>query len=371
MHLQFDFTRLEQAVQPVFASMSLHGLYVHREHWQQAIDAARLQMQEAHQEALQLLSCPEHLDLFGESTLNLDSPLEVQKALQKVAHLNEAQEALKRYREAAKLVQTYGDSLMEHIDPKTWRIHATFEPEGTSTGRVSCHHPNLQNLPSDPRFQACLIAPSGKKLIHADYATCELRILADFSGDPVFLKAFEEDRDLHAEVAKQLFGSEVYRPQAKAINFGIVYGMGAKSLAASLLIPVHEAEKLLHRYFEKHGRIHAYLKYCVESAYKKGYAETRLGRRLQLDTHQDISRIAKNMPIQGTAAEITKLAMVRIHNRLSPFQEAFLVNMIHDELVVECLEKDVSPVAELVKREMEFAERTLIPKVKPKVEISF
>lgn len=365
-----DLARLECFVLPAFASMEFHGLYVNRDCWKQAVEDARIHMNTAKKEALQLLSGPEHFNLFGESDLNLDSPIEASKALLKSQHPPKAEHALKAYRESAKLVQTYGDSFLEHIDPKTWRIHATFEPLGTSTGRVSCHSPNIQNLPSDPRFQACLVAPKGKVLVNADYAACELRILADFSGDPVFLKAFEEDLDLHAQVAKELFGDTKHRDKAKAINFGLVYGMGAKSLAASLSLPLHEAENLLHAYFKKHAHIKAYLDSCVESARKQGYAQTRLGRRLYLDTTQDFSRIAKNMPIQGTAAEITKLAMIRIHDRLSAFKEAFLVNMIHDELVVECLEKDKDPVAQLLKEEMEAAQREITPRVRPKATIS-
>ena len=350
--------------------MSAHGLYVHRERWQSVLDEVRAQMREARETASKLLSGPQHLDLFGESTLNLDSPLEVTQALQRVDCLEEAQRALKKYREAAKLIGTYGHNFLEYIHPQTWRIHATFEPEGTSTGRVACHSPNIQNLPSDSRFQACLIAPAGKKLVKADYAACELRILADFSGDPVFLKAFEQDLDLHGQVAQDLFGDIKYRDKAKAINFGLIYGMGANSLARSLSVSVHEAQQLLDQYFKKHAAIKSYLDSCVHLAYTRGYAETRLGRRLYLDKTQDISRIAKNMPIQGTAAEICKLAMVRIHNGLASFQNAFLVNMIHDELVVECLEQDTEAISRLLQTEMEQAQREITPRVKPKAEIS-
>ncbi|MEI6805013.1 MAG: DNA polymerase A family protein [Myxococcaceae bacterium] len=351
--------------------MQTRGLYVNRDAWVLAITECKRQMLDSQVLARRLLSGLEHLDLFGESSLNLNSPQEVNKALLKAKEPEKAQEALGKYREAAKLVQTYGDNFIETIHPETWRIHAQFEPSGTSTGRVSCHSPNLQNLPSDKRFQACLVAPPGKKIVQADYSACELRILADFSGEPVFLKAFEQDLDLHAQVAKELFGDVKFRPQAKAINFGIIYGMGAKSLALSLSVSVYEAERLLNHYFQKHVAIKRYLNSCVESAYALGYAQTRLGRRLYLDTKQDISRIAKNMPIQGTAAEICKLAMIRIHKRLShEFQEAFLVNMIHDELVVECLEQDVKAIGQVLCQEMELAQRKITPKVKPKAELT-
>lgn len=354
----------------VFEAIKAHGLYFDAARWSAELKQIKTDMLAAQQKARALLSGPEHLDLFGESNLNLDSALEVNKALAKLKDPSEALVALKAYRESAKLIQTYGESFLEHVDPKTSRIHATFDPEGTSTGRVSCHSPNIQNLPSDSRFQACLVAPPGKMLVHADYAACELRILADFSGDPVFLNAFEDDLDLHGQVAQSLFGDIKYRDKAKAINFGLVYGMGAKSLAQSLGLSVYEAEKLLNQYFQKHSKIKSYLDTCVQSAYSKGYAETRLGRRLYLDKTQDISRIAKNMPIQGTAAEMIKLAMVRIHKRLATFKEAFMVNMIHDELVVECLGQDAQAVGQILKDEMEQAERELCPRVRPKVEIS-
>ncbi|MES2503558.1 MAG: DNA polymerase A family protein [Myxococcota bacterium] len=367
---RLDLDSLNEAVLPVFASMQTRGLYIDRQRWHQTIADIKIEMAKARQVALQQLSGPEHLDLFGESTLNLDSPLEVTKAMSRVRVQSEAEVALKHYRECAKLVQTYGDSFLETIDPSTWRIHTTFEPHGTSTGRVSSHNPNIQNLPSDERFQACLIAPPGKTIVQGDYATCELRILADFSQDPIFLKAFDEDQDLHAQVARELFGDASHRDQAKAINFGIVYGMGAKSLAAKLHMSVHEAEQLLAKYFQKHARIAGFLKYCVDSAYQKGYAETKLGHRLYLDPKQDISRIAKNMPIQGTAAEIAKLALVKIHARLAEFKDAYLVNMIHDELVIECLSSDADAIRDLLKVEMESAQRQITPRVKPKAEVS-
>lgn len=357
-------------VLPVFKSMQAHGLYVHREHWLKAIAECKTQMLEYQGLARKLLSGPEHLDLFGESSLNLNSPVEVSKALAKLQEPQEAQMALDCYREAAKLVQTYGDNFVAHIDPNTWRIHAQFDSNGTSTGRVSCHSPNLQNLPSDSRFQACLTAPQGRVTIQADYSACELRILADFSGEPVFLQAFETDQDLHAQVALTLFGDIKFRDKAKAINFGIVYGMGTKSLANSIGVSLEKAEQLLNQYFQKHARIKAYLDWSVQQAYHNGYAKTRLGRRLYLDPKQDISRIAKNMPIQGTAAEIAKLAMVRIHERLSQdFQDAYLVNMIHDELVAECNLEDRDTVASILKLEMERAQSEITPRVKPKAEI--
>ncbi|MBH1989447.1 MAG: hypothetical protein I8H75_02345 [Myxococcaceae bacterium] len=366
---RLNFETLEQAVAPVFREMQRYGLYVNRKAWVETIEVCRTEMLKYQKLAMDCLSGPQHLDLFGESSLNLNSPADVAGALSKCTNPAEAQASLDRYREMAKLVQTYGATFIEFIDPISWRIHAHFESTGASTGRVSCHRPNLQNLPSDTRFQACLSAPAGRAIVRADYAACELRILADFSGDASFLKAFEDSEDLHTQVAINLFGSPTYREQAKAINFGIIYGMGSKSLAASLQVTQNQAEEWLKQYFKKHPRIKAYLDWSVQEAYAKGYAQTRLGRRLALNTSQDISRVAKNMPIQGTAAELAKLAMVWVHRRLSQdFQEAVLVNMIHDELVVECQEADQQQVAEVLVYEMERAQKRICPRVQPKAE---
>jgi DNA polymerase-1 len=293
--------------------------------------------------------------------------------------------ALLLYRESNKLVTTYGEAFLSHVDKRSGRIHATFVPLGASTGRVASCDPNLQNLPNDERFKRCLRAPAGRVLVTADYATCELRIVAEMARDPVFLAAFERGEDLHATVASTMFGVKVtktenaeLRQRAKAINFGLVYGMGAPALASSLGVSVDEGERLLQQYFRTFPAIRDYLERSVDEALSRGYAETLLGRRLQFEEEQlrapnargELSRIAKNMPIQGTSADMTKLAMVRVHERLTDEQPtAGLVNTIHDELVVECDEADGKVVAEAVKREMEEAHRALLRSVPPLVEV--
>ena len=391
--------RLECLVLRAFTAMEHHGLYLNTKRWRALIQKAQAQMDEAKTDAFSYFSTLPDADLFKSSSINLDSSQHVKRALEQLTNTtlrdtnqfslaqidHPAARAVLRYREAAKLVQTYGESFLAFVHPETSRIYATFEPMGASTGRTACHSHNLQNLPSDEAFHACFEAPPNKVLITADYAACELRILAALSKDPVFLDAFEKDVDVHAQVASQMFGVPVnknenthLRQRAKAINFGLMYGMGSKALAKTLDISEHEAEELYTQYFNTYPSIKRYLDHCVTQALETGYARTVLGRRLVFDpmtlkgtrAKSEISRIAKNMPIQGTGAEICKLAMLRLHERLSAnFEEAFLVNMIHDEIVVECLEKDADAVAQAVKEEMENAETSLIPAVTPKADV--
>jgi DNA polymerase-1 len=251
---------------------------------------------------------------------------------------------------------------------------------------VASRDPNLQNLPSDARFHHCIRAPAGRVLVTADYATCELRIVAELAQDPVFVRAFDAGEDLHSTVATTMFGVNVsksenaeLRQRAKAINFGLVYGMGAPALAASLGVSIAQGQELLDRYFKTFPRIRDYLEGSVERALKAGYAETLLSRRLHFDkdalaadnARGELGRIMKNMPIQGTSADMTKLAMVRVHERLLELApgRAGLVNTVHDELVVECDEADGAAVAEAVRHEMEEAHKTLLKRVPPLVEV--
>lgn len=284
--------------------------------------------------------------------------------------------------ESEKIKNSYGEGFLKYHSTKTGRIHAQFDPIGASTGRVSSHHPNLQNLPRDERFHAC-IAPGGNRfLISADYAAFELRILAGLSRDTVLIDAFAKDQDIHAAVASGIFGTTVsksehsdLRDRAKAVNFGLVYGMGAGGLGKRLGISTSEAHDLMERYFATYPTIKSYLDKSVKDAFERGYSKTRLGRKLYHDLNGNeaerlrIERVAKNMPIQGCAADIVKLAMVHLYKNLKGL-DAGMVNMIHDEIVVECLHKDVDLVAKIVQETMEDAQAVFVPEVKPKVDVS-
>lgn len=283
-----------------------------------------------------------------------------------------------------KIQNSYGEGFLKFHDPKTGRIHANFDPLGASTGRVSSHHPNLQNLPKDERFHACIAPGGNRSLISADYAAFELRILAGLSKDPALIEAFSRDEDIHSVVASKIFGAAVskknqpdLRNRAKAVNFGLVYGMGPGGLAKRLEISISEAENLMSQYFETYPAIGSYLEESVRFAFEKGYSVTRLGRKLyhDLDSIQNdaerkrVERLAKNMPIQGCAADIAKLAFVHLYQNLKSL-DAGMINMIHDEFVVECLDKDVDLVAEIVRTTMENAQKYIIPEVTPKVDVS-
>ncbi|MEM7495442.1 MAG: DNA polymerase A family protein [Myxococcota bacterium] len=389
--------RLECLVLRAFASMEHRGFPIDQARWRQALRQTQTDLAASRQEVLAHTGNQSEQDLFGHHQVNLDDGRQVKLLLQQVlgnSIPNTNQETLRkldhpmakallRYRELAKLSQTYGENFLQFIDPRTDRIHACFEPLGTATGRAACHSPNLQNLPNRVEFRRCIHPEGDRVLVTADYASCELRIMADLCGDPNFLRAFEEGRDLHSEVATRLFGVPVdkennshLRKQAKTITFGLLYGMGTSALARRLNIPPRQADDLMHRYFAAHPRLKAYLDHSVQQALQRGFARTTLGRRLPLDQEQDghdrarFSRIARNMPIQGTGADMLKLAMARLHERLArEFPSAGLVNTVHDELVVECANEHATGVAALVKREMEGAEQTLLPNVKPQVDV--
>lgn len=396
---QQKVARLESLVLRAFAALEHRGLAIDEVGWRALVHEAVEKRDRARREVFLSLEDVVSRDLFGEPDLSLDNDADVRGAIQKATKIalpdvskstlkdldHPVGPALLRYRESSKIVSTYGDAFLELIHPDTQRFHATFYPLGASTGRVSSRNPNLQNLPSDERFHRCLRAPENRAMVTADYATCELRILAEFSADPHFISAFEQGEDLHSAVASTLFGEKVsksenshLRQAAKAINFGLVYGMGVTALANSLGRDLEEAEALLAQYFARFPKIRGYLEESVDRALARGYAETALGRRLYFDPETlkgsnargELSRIAKNMPIQGTSADMTKLAMVRVHERLlGDFSDAGLVNTIHDELVVECDANEADAVAIAVQQEMSEAHRTLVRRVPPVVEV--
>jgi DNA polymerase-1 len=390
--------RLENLVLRAFAALEDRGMPIDAPAWKALVNEDRALASAAKDEIFRLAGAHIARDLFGTPEINLDADADVRALLERstgkklddvargslAALKHPVADALLKYRESHKIVSTYGDAFLSRVDPRDGRIHATFIPLGASTGRVASRDPNLQNLPSDARFHTCLRAPAGHALVTADYATCELRIVAELAQDPVFLAAFARGDDLHSTVASTMFGVPVskserpeLRQRAKAINFGLVYGMGPAALATSLSVPLEEGERLLQQYFRTFPRVRDYLEHNVDQALSRGYAETVLGRRLRFDkdalsapnARGELSRIAKNMPIQGTSADMTKLAMVRVHERLVDEHLGGLVNTVHDELVVECRAEDGARVAEAVQHEMAEAHRTLLRTVPPLVEV--
>ena len=285
------------------------------------------------------------------------------------------------YRMLTKLKSTYADGLLKEIGPDG-RIHTNFQMTVTATGRLSSTEPNLQNIPVrrelGGEIRKMFVAGPGQVLVDADYSQIELRLLAHISGDETMLEAFRRGEDIHTVTASQVFGvapedvTPVMRSRAKAVNFGIVYGISAFSLAQDIGVYQNEAKAYMDAYLEKYHGVRQYMHDIVEQAKAQGYVETLWHRRRALpelkagnfSVRSFGERVALNMPIQGTAADIIKLAMVRVHRRLrEEGLQSRLLLQVHDELIVECPEPEAERVRALVAREMEQVASLSVPLV--------
>lgn len=275
------------------------------------------------------------------------------------------------YRTLTKLKSTYADGLLKVIDADG-RIHTNFQMTVTATGRLSSTEPNLQNIPIRKEFgseiRKMFVAAPGNVLVDADYSQIELRLLAHISKDTAMRDAFLSGVDFHTATASQVFNTPVeevtarQRSNAKAVNFGIVYGISAWSLAGDIGVSTSEAKEYMDAYYEKYPGVHQYMEDIKEKAREDGYVVTLYQRRRYLpelkssnfNTRSFGERVALNMPIQGTAADIIKLAMVNVANRLKKEKlEGKLILQVHDELIVECPEKEAETVSKLLAEEME------------------
>lgn len=293
--------------------------------------------------------------------------------LEAVAPFHPIVDEVLEYRMLAKLKSTYADGLLKVIAPDG-RIHTSFRMTATSTGRLSSTEPNLQNIPIRKQLGAQIrrmfIAPKGHVLVDADYSQIELRILAHISGDRNMIGAFESGKDFHSVTASNIFRIPLesvtpeIRSSAKAINFGIVYGMQAFTLARDTGVSVKEAKAYMDAYFEEYAGVDAYLRNIVKSAEEDGYVSTLFGRRRNIPELKNSNRamrefgkrVALNMPVQGTAADIMKLAMVSVHDELRKAGlRAGLVLQVHDELIVECPEEEREKVESILRSCMENA----------------
>ncbi|MCD6135986.1 DNA polymerase I, partial [Candidatus Bipolaricaulota bacterium] len=276
------------------------------------------------------------------------------------------------YRELQKLLTTYIERLPEAINPDTGRIHTSFHQTSTATGRLSSSDPNLQNIPTrtevGDRIRRAFIAPDGSVLIGADYSQIEIRLLAHLSGDEHLISAFVEGKDLHRMTASRIFAvpedkvTDRLRNAAKRINFGIIYGISPFGLARELGISREEARAYIDRFFAAYPQAKAYMERMVEEATKKGYAETILGRRRMLPQLSEknvtarnfAKRNAVNTPIQGSAADLIKLAMLKVDSLIEEGSlKAKMLLQIHDELIFEAREEDEAEAREAIVREME------------------
>ncbi len=280
---------------------------------------------------------------------------------------------LLNYRQLAKLKSTYADGLQDCI-AEDGRIHSTFNQTEARTGRISSLEPNLQNIPvrtaEGRRLREYFNAPAGRVLCDADYSQIELRVLASMSGDANMINAFGSGTDIHTVTASQVFGlpqdmiTPELRSRAKAVNFGIVYGIGAFSLSKDIGVTRAEADRYIKSYLAAYPDVAAYMEKAIEDAKKNGYVTTLYGRRRYIPELSNSNgnmrafgeRVARNAPIQGTAADIIKIAMIKVSRSLKDeFPTAGLILQVHDELIVECDEKDAEDICTLLEREMENA----------------
>ena len=288
-------------------------------------------------------------------------------------------EKVLEHRTLSKLKSTYVDALPRLINPRTGRLHTSFNPVGSSTGRLSSSDPNLQNIPiktaQGRRIREAFIPEEGFIMLSADYSQIELRLLAHFSGDESLVEAFMTGSDIHSRTAAEIFGvtpdlvTPDMRRLAKNINFGIIYGISAFGLAKQLGTSVSIAKSYIDEYFKRYGKVRDYIEKSISDAKSKGYAETLLGRRRPIPelASDDRNRkgfgerTAMNTPIQGSAADIINIAMIRIHERLASGFKTRMILQVHDELLFEVPQDELHEISRMVKDEMEGAWDLRVP----------
>ena len=390
--LEFD------CVMPI-AEMELNGVFLDSARWREQIARAKKAQEKSADELLEMLSAGvAQASLFGRAEINLDSQAQVSEALknlgvpvpdstrawqlQPLAEKYPVVGKLLEYRAAAKQLGSFGENILEYIEPKTGRIHADFRQIGAPTGRFSCSNPNLQQIPHEPEYRRCFRAPDGKKLVIADYSQIELRILADFSNDKAFIEAFKSGQDFHSMTASQVFNTKLgdvtpdQRSFAKRLNFGVVYGIGASRFATMTGLSQTDAENTMRKYFSTYPGMDEYLRGSGNKVITDRIARTATGRMLRLrfdeNDRQQIAaarRYGVNMPIQGTSADILKRALRLLHDSISG-TSARLVNIVHDEIVLECDAAEAESTAEKLKQAMCSAGEEYVKKVPVVVDVS-
>jgi DNA polymerase I-like protein with 3'-5' exonuclease and polymerase domains len=391
-------SRIEFGAVASIAEMELAGIKLDVVKWNELENTVRRRRDEAALALEAQFPEPEGvLPLEGLGPrLNLNSPRQITEAfrslgieladtrvwtLLKVDH--PAARLLLEYRELQKKLGTYLETYPSFVHPKTGRIHANFLQCRVPTGRLACTSPNIQQIPHEDEFRSCFVAEHGNVLVIADYSQVELRILAEVSEDPAFVRAFQEGEDLHQVTAATMFGvtkEEVTKEQrsaAKRINFGLMYGRGPKSLSAQLGTDEERARSLIDEYFANYPKVRRYLQGTASKATKTRTLRTLSGRVRKFGDVSGLAsaelaalrREAMNYPIQGASADIAKLALARVREELEGL-DARLINCIHDEFVVECRE-DVAPeVAEKTKFAMNRAGEEILEKVPVEVEVA-
>jgi DNA polymerase-1 len=389
------YREIEQPMIPVLADMEFHGVGVDA----QALkvlsaelesELSRLEKQIHEQAGVEFnINSPQQLAhvLFEKMQLPTGRRTRVTKGfstsietLQDLAPISPLAQAALEYRQLSKLKSGYADALPLLINPATGRIHTSYNQTVASTGRLSSSDPNLQNIPArgemGKRFRQAFVPAKGFRFLSADYSQIELRVLAHLSGDPGLVEIFRQDRDIHSETARRVFGESLFVPaeeqrrRAKIINFSMIYGASAYSLARELQASTAQAQEFVDRYYERFPKVKEFLEGLVEKARDKGYSETLFGRQrpvpeLRLadkNVQQAGRRIALNMPIQGTAADLMKLAMVGIWREMKDRGLASrMILQVHDELVFEVPKSEGSEMERLVLRYMESIHPLKVP----------
>ena len=379
------YQRLEMPLVPVLSAIERNGALVSSALLKEQSGELATRLHELETKACELagqpfnLSSPKQLGeiLFDKLELPVikktpkGAPSTAEEVLLELAETYELPAVLIEHRGLAKLKSTYTDKLPELLDPKTGRIHTSYHQAVTATGRLSSSDPNLQNIPirteQGRRIRQAFAAPEGRKIVAADYSQIELRIMAHLSGDSGLLNAFANELDVHSATAAEVFDvplSEVssdQRRKAKAINFGLIYGMSAFGLAKQINVARGEAQQYIERYFARYPGVADYMDATRAKAHEQGYVETLLGRRLYLpeinarnkQRQLAAERTAINAPMQGTAADIIKLAMIEVHQWLSDCTvDAKMIMQVHDELVFEVADADCDTLCETVPRIM-------------------
>jgi DNA polymerase-1 len=388
------FTNIDMPLVSVLAQMEYLGVM---------IDAKLLEKQ-SQDLATRLKQLEDEVYLLAGAVFNLSSPKQLQEilyeklklpilsktptgvpstaeaVLQELALDYPLPKLILEYRSLSKLKSTYTDALPKQINVKTQRVHTNYNQAVTSTGRLSSTDPNLQNIPirheEGRRVRQAFIAPAGYKIISADYSQIELRIMAHLSQDEGLIKAFSEGVDIHRATSAEVLGiplekvSSEQRRHAKAINFGLIYGMSAFGLAKQLGIERQLAQNYMDLYFSRYPKVLGFMESIRDLARQQGYVETLLGRRLyvpeintsNLQRRRAAERAAINAPMQGTAADIIKIAMIELHKQLkSTSLDAKMIMQVHDELVFEVAEKDVDKAMEVIKKTMVNAVQLTVP----------
>jgi len=384
---------IEIPLVPVLAAMEQRGVLIDGDELRRQSQQLGKRMLELQQQSYALagrefnLDSPKQLQAVLFDELGLEARLKTptgqpstnEEALEAIADSHELPRLILDYRGLAKLRSTYTDKLSAIVNPRTGRVHTSYHQGSVATGRISSSDPNLQNIPvrteEGRRIRQAFIAPPGWRVLAADYSQIELRIMAHLSADEGLLKAFHEGGDVHRATAAEVFGlkpeevSANQRRAAKAINFGLMYGMSAFGLARQLGVDRGEAGDYMARYFSRYPGVHAFMEATREQAHRDGYVETIFGRRLYLENlnarnqalRQGAERAAVNAPMQGSAADIIKRAMIAVAAWLNDRDDAHMLMQVHDELVFEVRADAVDAVRAAVVERMSGAAELAVP----------